>query len=416
MYDVFKGTKALLKRDKKITKPRADNLCFRLHYQYTYGFLAISVLLVTGYSYIDSSGSAIQCMVDAGIKVSGDIINSYCWIMSTYSLPKHYEGVRGADFVHHGVGPEEEGDDTVYHAYYQWVPLFLSFQAVMFYVPHYIWKILEGGRFRMIVAGLTSSMYDGFQLDLDNVTNYMIRRMRPGMRGEHKSWALKLYFCEFLNFINVIIQLVLTDKFLGGSFSNYGLQAAQWSDMEAEDRVDPMYKVFPRMTKCKFHKYGSSGTIEKVDAMCVLGMNIINEKIFVFLWFWYVFLAIMNSLNLLVRMGEICVPSMRRRLIQLEEFGTRNKRINPDLLAGVLDHLGYSDWQLLYYLAQCMDIKAFSMLLSRMGAALDAPENDDLKEGLEDDEDIGRNSTLKSPYSLKNFIPMNVVNKRRTDV
>ena len=34
-----------------------------------------------------------------------------------------------------------------------------------------------------------------------------------------------------------------------------------------------------RMTKCTFHKYGGSGTIQKFDALCVLGMNIINEKV-----------------------------------------------------------------------------------------------------------------------------------------
>jgi hypothetical protein len=27
----------------------------------------------------------------------------YCWIMSTFSLPKYYEGEKGKDFIHHGV-------------------------------------------------------------------------------------------------------------------------------------------------------------------------------------------------------------------------------------------------------------------------------------------------------------------------
>ena len=38
------------------------------------------------------------------------------------------------------------------------------------------------------------------------------------------------------------------------------------------------------------HKYGPSGTIENKDGLCVLPLNIINEKIYVFLWFWFVFL------------------------------------------------------------------------------------------------------------------------------
>ena len=43
------------------------------------------------------------------------------------------------------------------------------------------------------------------------------------------------------------------------------------------------------MTKCTFHKYGPSGTVENKDGLCILAQNIINEKIYIFLWFWSVF-------------------------------------------------------------------------------------------------------------------------------
>ena len=77
-------------------------------------------------------------------QIPGDVLNGYCWISSTFTLPKHFEvnrtpeavvvdvvlqGEPGVDNLHHGVGPEEEGDERVYHAYYQWVPFFLSFQV-----------------------------------------------------------------------------------------------------------------------------------------------------------------------------------------------------------------------------------------------------------------------------------------------
>ena len=45
------------------------------------------------------------------------------------------------DFIHFGVGPEIEDDEKTYHQYYQWVPLVLSLQAAMFYLPHWIWKV-----------------------------------------------------------------------------------------------------------------------------------------------------------------------------------------------------------------------------------------------------------------------------------
>jgi hypothetical protein len=34
-----------------------------------------------------------------------------------------------------------------------------------------------------------------------------------------------------------------------------------------------------QVTKCSFQKYGASGTVERLDGLCVLPINIINEKV-----------------------------------------------------------------------------------------------------------------------------------------
>jgi hypothetical protein len=65
------------------------------------------------------------------------------------------------------------------------------------------------------------------------------------------------------------------------------------------------------MTKCHFNIYGGSGTIQKFDALCVLGMNIINEKTYAFLWFWFMFLAVVTGVMLVVRMVPLCIPAVR---------------------------------------------------------------------------------------------------------
>ena len=147
----------------------------------------------------------------------------------------------------------------------------------------------------LIIAGLNVEGVDDTDKKIRNLSNYMIGRR--SYKQEHQTWAAKFYLCEVLNFVNIIFQIIFTDYFLGYSFSDYGLEALKWASEDLEFRVDPMSKVFPRMTKCTFFKFGSSGTIQNVDALCVLGMNIINEKIFVFLWFWYVFLALVTGGN-----------------------------------------------------------------------------------------------------------------------
>ena len=36
--------------------------------------------------------------------------------------------------------------------------------------------------------------------------------------------------------------------------------------------------------------------MEKKDGLCVLPLNIINEKIYVFLWLWFIFLAVVSGI------------------------------------------------------------------------------------------------------------------------
>lgn len=76
----------------------------------------------------------------------------------------------------------------------------------------------------------------------------------------------------------------MIDKFLGGAFFTYGTEVISFAQQDQENRTDPMVTVFPRVTKCTFHKFGPSGSIQRHDALCVLALNILNEKIYIFLW------------------------------------------------------------------------------------------------------------------------------------
>lgn len=57
--------------------------------------------------------------------------------------------------------------------------------------------------------------------------------------------------------------------------------------------------AFPKLTKCLFYKYGPSGTIESRDAMCVMTLNIVNEKMFILLWVWFLLLGIVTFLSVI---------------------------------------------------------------------------------------------------------------------
>ena len=59
-----------------------------------------------------------------------------------------------------------------------------------------------------------------------------------------------------------------------------------------------------------------TGTIEKHDAMCVLALNIINEKIYVTLWFWFIILVVVTVLYMLYVLAVITMPGMRKTMLE----------------------------------------------------------------------------------------------------
>ena len=73
--------------------------------------------------------------------------------------------------------------------------------------------------------------------------------------------------------VNIIGQMYLIDAFFGGQFTTYGSEVLSVTNIDMEKRMDLMVKVFPKVTKCTFHRYGPSGTIVNHDGLC-----------YVFLW------------------------------------------------------------------------------------------------------------------------------------
>ena len=65
-------------------------------------------------------------------------------------------------------------------------------------------------------------------------------------RHNHEFYCYTFFACEFLNFVNVVTQMFFMDYFLGGEFTTYGSDVVQMTDMEQEERTDPLSRVFPK--------------------------------------------------------------------------------------------------------------------------------------------------------------------------
>ena len=135
----------------------------------------------------------------------------------------------------------------------------------------------------------------------------------------------------------------------------------KWSESEPEQRTDPMIDVFPRVTKCSFHKYGPTGTIEKHDAMCVLALNIINEKIYVTLWFWFIILVIVTVLYMLYVLAVITMPGMRTTMLERNAKFDMKERVDH-----LMKKANLGDWFLLFLLSKNLDSILFKEYLLKL--------------------------------------------------
>ncbi|CAH2232992.1 jg19867 [Pararge aegeria aegeria] len=125
MLDVFRGLKNLI----KVNYVHIDSPVFRLHYSITVILLIAFSLIVTTRQYV---GNPIDCIHTKDIPE--DVLNTYCWIHSTYTLKSFFTKKVGVEVPYPGIGNsrekgKEDMSDRKIYKYYQWVCFCLFFQS-----------------------------------------------------------------------------------------------------------------------------------------------------------------------------------------------------------------------------------------------------------------------------------------------
>jgi innexin len=97
------------------------------HYKWMRFILKIAFsLIVTTRQYV---GNPIDCVHTKDIPE--DVLNTYCWIHSTYALKSMFLKKTGKEVPYPGVGNSEgKTEDRKVYKYYQWVCFCLFFQVI----------------------------------------------------------------------------------------------------------------------------------------------------------------------------------------------------------------------------------------------------------------------------------------------
>jgi len=246
----------------------------------------------------------------------------------------------------------------------------------MFYAPHLLCKMWEGGKVSGIISGLNAIVLD--RAERNNKARVLAQYLVDNL-NTHNIWAIKIFITEIIYFLNVILNLYFIDVFLDGEFRKYGLEVVSMMEDNPEDRCDPMARIFPKVTKCTFNKFGPTGTLMRRDALCVLPVNIINEKIYVFLWFWLLILMAVTALALLYSGFLLVAPSVRQMLL-------RSRAAHQSGALSALDQVNrfmeVGDWKIFYILGINMEPLVFGELMEEFAKQMeDANHNSVTQEG-----------------------------------
>ena len=264
--------------------------------------------------------------------------------------------------IHPGIGPigtTKDNKEFVYHNYYMWVPYLLFAQSLSFFIPYMLHKFFQEGRLQLVLAELHN--ISPYPETRDNTIGDITTFFRDWYN--HQTWwALKLFLCDMLNFVVIILNIMFCDWYLGQEFLRYGPTSIGFISQPPETRkVDPFNLLFPKMTKCSIQTYGPSGSVQNFDSLCVLTINVFNEKLYLMLWVLFVVLAVVGGIYTLLQIVLLLTPPLRSWLLEL--YIVPSRRDMKRKLRRILKLTGFGDWKMLYMIAVNLDRVIFTAVV-----------------------------------------------------
>ncbi|XP_015917289.1 innexin shaking-B-like [Parasteatoda tepidariorum] len=355
-------------------KVKIDNAIFRLHHTYTVFVILLFTILV---SVRELAGDHIECTRGALLSVPEDVINTYCWMNSRYTKPEHLN----ITVWNNRTNPEEK--PVKYMHFYQWVIFLLLFQAAMFYVPKLLWVSWEGGTLRL----LTTDLKVGRMEEREKEQKIHILADYFSSSWNRYDWYARKYFiCQVLCLLNLVVQAFILDELLDQNFFTYGIFSCQYFFYGG--KFDPMLDVFPRITSCTFYQFASDPTnIEKSSVLCVVALNNMYDKIYLFFWFWFciLFLLTLGSIFLFIMLFFIR-PARVNYLCSVYGYDREED------MRTLVREASFGDWFILYQLGKNVDfivfrdlVRVISHRIENESITFGAPHTDASTQVLSDD-------------------------------
>uniref|UniRef100_A0A1I8IT44 Innexin n=1 Tax=Macrostomum lignano TaxID=282301 RepID=A0A1I8IT44_9PLAT len=281
----------------------------QLNYQFTGGIMIIFIGIIGLRQYV---GKPIQCWVPQEFsKAWEDFAENYCWVSNTYFL-----------YPDKPIPSPRDLPNAKFITYYQWVAIVLAGQAIITWIPHLIWRV-GARRLPILIKNARNAAIPDSDIRrkavhcLVAVLEEQAEATRRYSAFEAPSMRLTILFLIVrLMFVgNAIGQIYLMQKFIGTNSTLFGYEVLK-NLIEGRDWTET--SNFPRVTYCHLtiRKLGTKN--QTFTLQCVLPINHFVEKVYVFLWFWYIILGVLTLLSTIFWMLRILIPG--RRVAYIKQY------------------------------------------------------------------------------------------------
>ncbi|CAK5060222.1 unnamed protein product [Meloidogyne enterolobii] len=367
-------------------KPRNDDdFIDRLHYIITPSILFTFSFIVGAKQFV---GQPIQCWAPAEFKRQWSrYAEGLCFVENTYFV--------GMD-ERFPMRPIERERREIH--YYQWVPFILVGEALLMMLPKLLWnafnwksgldirslvqrakKLSESGEYEGKIKA-SQDLEERLAIGLKQAKyRNMTKTGRGGIIQEcpetlNGPWASATFVTgcylalKLLNFASILLQLYVLTLFLGNA--NESGKESFWGFVVVNDLLNgrDWHKsgAFPRVTYCDFEIRQAAREMRPMQfsLQCVLMINMINEKIFLFIWFWLIALAVIGTFNLLYWFYQaFCVTSADRFVRSQLRLSIANMPSNKEIREFVRVGLSYDGITVLRLIALNCDPTICSLLV-----------------------------------------------------
>ncbi|GFS20900.1 innexin [Elysia marginata] len=341
---------------QRLQSSNDDDPIDRLNHIYTVTLLVVFSIFVSGKQFI---GNPIECFSGQEELRLGKLeyAKVFCWLRNTYVVGRdEFSDTSQAMPVR-----VQDRQQAEIH-YYQWVPIMLLVMAGLFKLPNLVWRVFSLGsgldlnQLTSLVISTQCAPTDKYRETVKHIAEYLDRWLE-GHRP--RTWNIFMRVKKFLSkrcfmflwgrrFGTYLTGLSLLTKFMfacvdisvfvilqhvmGGWYSLYGFQLLAGLFSSSGLPKDSSY--FPKVTFCDMDVRQMSN-VQRTTLQCVLPINIFNEKIFTFLWFWMCALTVATVANFLYwaslwAFGNLyCTKTILVYFFMLNSFSTEKPKGPP---------------------------------------------------------------------------------------